>query len=119
MNPQLQEIQDLIRQRAEIDSQVLTLKQETKTAAIAEVKALIALHDLRVMDFFPKRPAQRAERRPGEKKSKKPAAIKYIGPVGEKWSGRGMMPVWLRELIEAGATKEQYLIKTVEEEPLV
>jgi len=41
-----------------------------------------------------------------------PAAPKYRSPDGEKtWSGRGAMPKWIRELEEAGHSRDEYLIK--------
>lgn len=32
----------------------------------------------------------------------------YYGPRGESWSGRGLMPQWLRSLMRAGDSKELY-----------
>jgi DNA-binding protein H-NS len=37
-------------------------------------------------------------------------AAKYRGPNGEAWSGRGLMPRWMRVLVEQGQTKESFLI---------
>jgi DNA-binding protein H-NS len=37
--------------------------------------------------------------------------IKYRSPQGDGWSGRGRVPVWLRELEEQGHNREEYLIK--------
>lgn len=38
--------------------------------------------------------------------------MKYRHPTDEtiEWSGRGKMPIWMRELIEQGAKKEDFLI---------
>ena len=33
----------------------------------------------------------------------------FYGPMGESWTGRGLMPKWLRELVRNGACKEQFL----------
>ena len=38
------------------------------------------------------------------------APVKYRGPNGETWAGRGMKPVWLREAIERGANLDDYLV---------
>lgn len=32
----------------------------------------------------------------------------FYGPRGETWSGRGMMPQWLKSLVRAGDPKEAY-----------
>ncbi len=38
-------------------------------------------------------------------------AVKYRGPNGETWSGRGSMPRWLASLVAAGKNKESFAIK--------
>lgn len=37
-------------------------------------------------------------------------AAKYRGPNGETWSGRGLTPKWLANLLEQGKTKDEFLI---------
>lgn len=37
-------------------------------------------------------------------------APKYRGPNGETWSGRGLMPRWLSQLVEQGGKKEDFAI---------
>lgn len=37
---------------------------------------------------------------------------KYRGPNGEEWSGRGKPPKWMVPLLEAGAKKEDFLVKS-------
>ena len=39
------------------------------------------------------------------------APIKYRGPNGETWSGRGLAPRWLAELERKGKNRDSYLIK--------
>lgn len=38
------------------------------------------------------------------------AEPKYKGPNGELWSGRGQPPKWLKPLLAAGRSKEEFLI---------
>ena len=38
------------------------------------------------------------------------APIKYRGPKGETWSGRGTTPLWLKALLRGGKKKEDFLI---------
>lgn len=45
------------------------------------------------------------------KKSGIPAPIKFRGPNGETWSGRGLMPRWLSALVAAGQPRESFAIK--------
>jgi DNA-binding protein H-NS len=41
----------------------------------------------------------------------KSVAAKYRGPAGETWSGRGLMPKWLKTLVDQGHKKEEYAVK--------
>ncbi len=43
-------------------------------------------------------------------KSSSPAPIKYRGPNGETWTGRGLMPRWLSTLVSEGQTKELFAV---------
>lgn len=36
---------------------------------------------------------------------------KYLGPSGEKWSGRGLTPKWLKLEMANGKNKEDFLIR--------
>lgn len=35
---------------------------------------------------------------------------KYRGPNGETWTGRGVMPRWMTDLVNTGRTKEEFEI---------
>lgn len=37
-------------------------------------------------------------------------AVKYRGAEGQSWSGRGLMPRWLKTLVTDGRTKEEFLV---------
>jgi DNA-binding protein H-NS len=37
-------------------------------------------------------------------------AVKYRGPKGETWSGRGSMPRWMAELVAAGKSRESFAV---------
>lgn len=45
------------------------------------------------------------------KGSRGSVAAKYKGPNGETWSGRGLAPRWLADLLAKGRTKEEFAIK--------
>jgi DNA-binding protein H-NS len=40
----------------------------------------------------------------------RPAPIKYKGPNGEAWSGRGLPPKWMAALIAQGRRKEEFAV---------
>ena len=39
-----------------------------------------------------------------------PKKVKYRGPNGEEWSGRGKRPAWLKEALNAGRQLEDFAI---------
>jgi len=43
-------------------------------------------------------------------KSGNRAPIKYRGPNGETWTGRGLMPRWLAALVDAGKAKDSFAV---------
>ena len=50
---------------------------------------------------------------PGVKKvTGKTVAAKFRGPNGETWSGRGLSPRWLALLVEQGASRDDFAIKS-------
>jgi DNA-binding protein H-NS len=53
----------------------------------------------------------RGKRRAAHPLKGKKAPVKYRGPSGETWSGRGLAPRWLSELEAKGKKRESYLIK--------
>jgi len=67
---------------------------------------------LKELDGFEAAPVKRG--RPpkvdGRKQKRAKAKIKYRGPKGEKWSGRGMTPLWMRPLLKGGKKKEDFAI---------
>lgn len=44
------------------------------------------------------------------KKEKRKLSPKYRNASGQEWCGRGAMPKWMREEVNAGANKEDFLI---------
>jgi len=98
----LTEIQNQI---SELQAQAEALKAAQSAEKLAAIKA-----DIETFGFTP-------EQLFGAKKpsgicikSSTPAPIKYKGPQGETWSGRGLAPRWMTTLVAQGHTKEQYLL---------
>jgi DNA-binding protein H-NS len=50
-------------------------------------------------------------RKPREKRE---IQAKYRSPAGETWSGRGRVPVWLRNLEAEGHNRQEYLVQAEE-----
>jgi DNA-binding protein H-NS len=51
------------------------------------------------------RKAKVGKKQPG---TRQPAAIKFRGPGGEAWSGRGKTPNWLKTLVAAGRKVDEF-----------
>jgi DNA-binding protein H-NS len=80
-------IQDLLKQKADLEAQIEALKKEHQADAIKQCKEIIASHDLTADQLFGKKVKQ-----------EKPAGIpKYTDPAtGKTWTGRGRQPNWFK-----------------------
>lgn len=102
---------------------VQELIEANRPAVLAEVKAKILRYRLtaaelgfHAADVIPlaqlaNGPGSQAPvlAKKGDKRSN--VAPKYVGPKGERWSGRGKLPKWLSDLIMAGRSKEEFYIQ--------
>lgn len=43
--------------------------------------------------------------------AKRTRAVKYIGPRGEKWTGCGRTPKWLKRIEASGGSREAFCVK--------
>ena len=92
---------ELLAQRAELDRQISAARQAELAEAIEKIKSLVKQYDLSAEDcgFKPQK---------GGAKAKQAAPVKYRGPHGETWAGRGRTPAWLAALESNGASREQF-----------
>ena len=92
---------ELLAQRAELDRQISAARQAALAEAIETVRSLIKKFELSAEDCGFK--AQK-----GGAKAKQAAPVKFRGPNGETWAGRGRTPAWLAALESGGASREQF-----------
>ena len=87
------ELQTLIANaKAQLDSRTNSKRKEV----IAEIKALAASINVHV-EFSDKQVSK--------------VSAKYCDKdTGEIWTGRGLMPLWLKNHIESGKSKDDFLI---------
>ena len=107
---------DLQRQIADLQKKANEVKAKEMASTIADIKQKMAAFGITVKDLQ----ATKTKRKPGSKpekavkadtkKPKKVAPVKFRGPNGETWSGRGLMPKWMKALTEAGQKKESFKI---------
>ena len=103
---------------AEIEDLKLKAEEARRTElveVIADIKQKIRDYDLTAADLGLE-PAPTAKPAPyatpgtaGKRASVKP---KYRDPdSGNTWSGRGVMPKWMKAALDAGSTREEFLIE--------
>lgn len=81
--------QELIAQKEELDKQIEAIRQADRAEAITQAKRLIAFFGLSAAELGFASAAKRAKR------VQKALPAKYFGPNGETWSGHGRAPKWL------------------------
>lgn len=92
-------LQELIAQREAIEKQITNARKQERTAAVSQVRALVAQFGLTRSDVF-----GRAGNTPRASTGK--VAPKYRDPAtGNEWTGRGKAPKWLE-----GKDRNKFLI---------
>ena len=101
---------DLLAKKAELEQQIVALQREERSAAIAQVKALMAEHGLTLADLGSSRAAPAAPVA-GKTRSGGKVPAKYRDPAtGQTWSGRGLHPKWLKAALAGGAKLSDFSI---------
>lgn len=98
---------DIQKQIAELQLQEAEIKAREFNEKVAMIKETMAAYGITV-EALQEKPA-RTPKTTGAT-SANPAPVKYRGPNGESWSGRGLAPKWLTGLIAEGHAKDEYLI---------
>src|SRR4030095_14658423 len=93
--------QELLTIRDLAEKQRQSRLVEAKAAVLEEMKGKLSALGLTLNDVVP-------SRRP--RKSKSSVSAKYRSPDGETWSGRGHVPLWLRQLELQRHNREEYAV---------
>ena len=94
--------QELVAQREALDRQIDAARLAEQSKAIETVKTLVKQFQLSADDC--------GFKQKGAAKAKHAVPVKFRGPNGEGWSGRGRIPGWLAALESQGATRDQFRI---------
>ncbi len=97
----------LLGLKKEIDNEVESRKSKEIEVLRAKVTESAQTLGVSVHELFGL-PAQNGKRVTRHPRGKQP--VKYRGPGGEEWSGRGPAPRWMKPLLAKGKTKEDFLI---------
>lgn len=93
---------ELMKQAQDLMAKAEQVRKEELASVIADIRAKMHQYGITVADL-------EGKSKPAQSKSK--AEPKYRGPNGELWSGGpGRKPQWVREVIDAGKSIEEYRI---------
>ena len=96
---------DLLAQKANLDKQIELAQREERSAAISQIKALMAEHGLTVADLGGRAP------KTGKAGGTAKVAAKYRNQAtGETWSGRGLQPRWLKAALAEGKKLSDFAV---------
>ena len=79
--------------------------ENNRAAIVAEIKALVCSLNIAPGELFAADALSSKQR-----KTRTPVQAKYRGPNGEEWSGRGITPRWLNDMIAQGRAKEEFAV---------
>lgn len=97
----------LEEEAARLLKQAEELRIQERSAAIADIQATIEKYGITAADLNLSAPKSKSNNG-----SALPAPAKYRGPNGELWGGgRGRKPDWVREVIKAGKSLEDFAIQ--------
>lgn len=100
---------DIQNQIAALQKQADELKAKEFDKTVQEILAKMDAFGITVDDLQGGKPrGRKVVSKPG--KASNPAPVKYRGPNGETWSGRGLMPRWLAALVAQGQPKESFAV---------
>jgi DNA-binding protein H-NS len=88
----MSEYEKIMKQIEQLEGQAKTLWEQERDQAIYAAKAYIKVYELTEKDLF------------GRK-----VPVKYRDGKNE-WTGRGLMPKWLKNKIEAGHDREEFRV---------
>lgn len=104
----------LERQQAELTQLIAEAQMHARREVLARIRQLMAEHGLTAADLAESGRGKRAPKplladAPAPSRGK--VAAKYRDPnTGESWSGRGLMPKWLRAAVDAGHSRDEFAV---------
>ncbi|MGC4115240.1 MAG: H-NS histone family protein [Myxococcales bacterium] len=99
----------LEKQQADLEKQLLDARRAERASVIAQIKSLMAEHDLSVADLGGKVIGPKGGGKSSQAGRKVPP--KYRNPAsGETWTGRGLQPKWVQAALASGKKLEDFAI---------
>lgn len=97
---------DIQKQIAQLQQQAEDIKANEHSKHVQEILDKMAAYGLTMADLQGRKTGGRKK----AARSGNPAPVKFKGPNGETWSGRGLMPRWLSTLVSQGRRKEDFAV---------
>lgn len=99
-------------QAAKMEATQSVAKKRSVARVVALMRKLgVSMVDLKTIDAKGAKLTRTSEKKAASKRATQPVAIKYRHPsTNETWTGRGKPPKWLSAEINAGKSKEDFLI---------
>ncbi|HEV7264161.1 MAG TPA: H-NS histone family protein [Falsiroseomonas sp.] len=105
-------VAELTALRDAAEAKRLEKLEDAKAAVIERARAEIEQLGLSFESVFMNVPSSRPEpSRRTRKDAGEPVPVKFRGPNGETWSGRGRMPKWLQALEAEGKSRDEYAVE--------
>lgn len=103
----METLDEKLKEIREMQEAVDQLRNEVRAEAVQKVQSIISAFELSSNDFDFKNDENSRRR----SRVTRVVPTKYIGPNGEKWSGRGLLPRWITELERQGRHREEFLVE--------
>ena len=84
--------------------------KDARSAFLTEVREKAQQLDLSLEDVLEMDNQSRSQPK-RQRRERGPIQVKYRGPEGEEWSGRGRAPRWLKNLEAAEHNRDEYLVQ--------
>lgn len=103
---------EIMAQIEALQKQAEEIRAAEQADVIADIRQKMRDYDLTAADLglAPAAPSSRTE--PAKREDKRAAVKpKYRDPATDKtWTGRGVAPKWMKEAVEAGRSRDEFLI---------
>jgi DNA-binding protein H-NS len=93
---------ELKKQAEKLQEQAEEARKKEMVDAVEKVRQIMSDYNLTMRDVF-------GSATPSTKTRAK-VAVKYRGPAGQEWSGRGRKPLWLAQALAEGKTIESFSV---------
>lgn len=103
------DLQQLIRQKADLERQIAQLNSKGRQEAIDEIRKIMTEHGLSSDDIA----SSARARKVGMKldgTERKAVAAKFKDDQGNQWTGRGLKPRWLTAALAVGKTLDDFAV---------